>query len=122
MRTALLFALIFTGLNAGAQDSGPVGANRLVPASTTRIVRSTAVFSTGVSRHAPNPGNIVTVEGVLPRVAAADNPLEMINPFAPPQYGSARGFVVYTEQDPRTENKNRFQPNGIRLLTIRPLW
>ena len=70
-----------------------------------------------------NPGS-TTIEGVIPRVLQADNPIQMINPFAPPEYGSARNFVVYTDRDPyvATENRFRFQPEGIRLLTVRPLW
>lgn len=71
----------------------------------------------------PAPGGTI-VEGVLPNLAQAPNPLEMFNPFAPPEYGSARNFVVYTERDPynMTTNKFRFQPDGVRLLTVRPLW
>ena len=66
-----------------------------------------------------------TVDGVLPRVASAPDPAQMINPLAPPEYGSGRDLVVYTERDPyrtNNENKRRFQPDGLRLLTIRPLW
>ncbi|MEI6351471.1 MAG: hypothetical protein WCP06_10235 [Verrucomicrobiota bacterium] len=66
-----------------------------------------------------------TVDGVVPRVLTASDPAQMINPLAPPEYGSGRDLVVYTERDPyRTdnENKRRLQPDGLRLLTIRPLW
>lgn len=64
-------------------------------------------------------------EGVIPRLLTAPDPAQMINPFAPPEYGSAQTLVTYTDRDPyRTsnENKRRFQTDGIRLLTLRPLW
>jgi len=68
---------------------------------------------------------VTEIEGVLLRVLTAKEPAQMINPLAPPEYGSARNLVVYTERDPfRTSNENkfRFQPDGIRVLTIRPIW
>ena len=40
-------------------------------------------------------------------------------------HGSARNFVVYTDQDPYNGDVTvtlRFHPEGIRLLTVRPLW
>lgn len=65
------------------------------------------------------------VEGALPRVLTAPDPAQMINPVAPPEYGSGRDLVTYSEYDPftsSTQNKRHLEPDGIRLLTIRPLW
>jgi hypothetical protein len=65
------------------------------------------------------------VEGVLPRALTSPDPVQMINPLAPLEYGSAWSFVIFTEREPyRTDNpnKNHLQTNGIRFLTIRPLW
>lgn len=72
-------------------------------------------------------GNGPTVEGVFLRVATAPRPIQMLNPLAPPEYGSAGNLVTYTDTDPnRTANPNKqplqAQANGIRLLTLRSLW
>lgn len=63
--------------------------------------------------------------GVAVRFLTAPNKAQMINPLAPPEYGSARNLVEYTIRDVyRTSNINKYelQPNGIRLFTFRPLW
>ena len=67
-----------------------------------------------------------TVEGVFLRVATAPQPIQMINPLAPPQYGSARNLVVFSELDyNRSDNSNkpsRPQPTGVRFLSIGSIW
>ena len=69
-------------------------------------------------------GDGTVVEGVIPRIVSAPNPLEMFSPFAPPSYGSSRRFVTYTDDrlilHGPTQNKTWFQPDGLRLLTLRP--
>lgn len=46
----------------------------------------------------------------------------MLSPMAPPEYGSGRNLLAYTDDPNRTENRNRreVQPIGIRLLTFSP--
>ena len=143
MKTVFLFALILTetlGVAHGGSTvrnlrQRPAPPVREGPVATVRVTRTRIPLFTARRRAgAPPPVGAApiatapagrTVEGVLPNLVQADNPLQMINPLAPPEYGSARNFVVYTERDPyRTtnENKYRFQPDGIRLLTVRPLW
>ena len=95
---------------------------------TVRVTRTTI----RVPRHLPPPvaappierSGVTVVEGVIPNIIQAPDPIQMLNPLAPPEYGSARNFVVYTDQDPysMTTITPRFQPEGIRLLTVRPLW
>jgi hypothetical protein len=68
---------------------------------------------------------VTEIEGVIPRALTSRAPAQMINPLAPLDYGSAWSFVTFTERDPyRTDNlnKNHLQTNGIRFLTLRPLW
>ena len=84
------------------------------------------VASAGYVKPAPvaelTHNNGVTIEGVLLRVATAPKPLNMINPLAPPQYGSARNLVVTTDDRIDNLHKGPAQPDGIRLLTFRPFW
>lgn len=66
-----------------------------------------------------------SVDGVLPRLLTARVPGQMISPFAPREYGTSEDLLNFTERDPyRTDNQNSFrlQPDGIRLLTLKPLW
>ena len=70
-------------------------------------------------------GGRPSVDGVLPRLLTARVPGQMISPFAPREYGTSEDLLNFTERDPyRTDNQNRFrlQPDGIRLLTLKPLW
>ena len=84
------------------------------------------VSTAGIVNPAPvaelTHNNGVTIEGVLLRVATAPKPLNMINPLAPPQYGSARSLVVTTDDRASNLTKGPIHPDGIRLLTFRPFW
>ncbi len=65
------------------------------------------------------------VDGILPRLLTARVPAQMINPLAPPEYGSAADLETFTELNPyRTSNANaiRLQSDGFRLLTLKSLW
>jgi len=50
------------------------------------------------------------VQGAVPRAARGGNPLQMVNPLAPPQYGTAAQSVIL---DPNTGKWN-----GIKLFEI----
>jgi len=70
-------------------------------------------------------GNGPTVGGVFLRVQTAPAPFLMFSPLAPPEYGSARSLITYTDDPNRTSNPNirhANQPDGIRLLTLQPNW
>jgi len=69
-------------------------------------------------------GNGPTVGGVFLRMQTAPAPLLMLSPLAPPEYGSARSLLTYTDDPNRNSNPNvrAVQPNGIRLLTFRTDW
>ena len=59
---------------------------------------------------APPPVYKDNVTGVIPRAVAGGNPLQMLNPKAPPQYGTAEESVTY---EPYTGKWK-----GIKLFTI----
>jgi len=62
------------------------------------------------------------VGGVLVRLVSAPKPLQMFNPLAPAEYGTARGLVTTSNNPDRNGNRNQrdVQSDGIKLLTIRP--
>ncbi|MEY2479191.1 MAG: hypothetical protein QOI04_118 [Verrucomicrobiota bacterium] len=59
---------------------------------------------------APPPVYKENTSGVIPRAVAGGNPLQMLNPKAPPQYGTAEESVTY---EPYTGKWK-----GIKLFTI----
>ena len=65
-----------------------------------------------------------TVVGVLLRMQTAPEPLLMLSPLAPPEYGSARRLMTFTDDPNRNSNPNirSIQPDGIRFLTLRTDW
>ena len=63
----------------------------------------------------PKPNEItvgrISYDGVFIQVAKVDNPLQLINPLAGPQYGNAEDNVVH---DPITG-----RPSGLKLFSVR---
>ena len=130
MKTALVCAIFFSQFAADGRDLTPVGAQRcrrcpsviaVVPARCT----STAALPLPAPVAELTTGDGPTVGGVLLRVRTAPEPIRMLSPMAPPEYGSARSLLTYTDDPNRTDNPNvrhEPQPNGIRLLTLRPNW
>jgi hypothetical protein len=123
MKTALVCAFILGSFAAqGLEARCARGSTGLV--ATTRV--------TVVAIHqAPAPvaeitnGDGPTVGGVLVRLASAPAPFQMINPFAPPEYGSARSLVSISDSAAdRSGNHNIrvVEPDGIRILTFRTNW
>jgi len=51
------------------------------------------------------------VSGVIPRAVRGDNPLQMLNPFAPAKYGTSEGNVSFHPDIPG-------KWNGIKLFSI----
>ncbi len=140
MKRAILFALFFVEVAAMASDpvcvrrrlwAEPVRERVTVEPTGNRVVirqqileGSLPVIAARESRASlARPVNVV--EGVIPRALTSRDPAQMINPLAPLEYGSGWSLVTFTERDPyRTDNlnKNKLQTNGIRFLTLRPLW
>jgi hypothetical protein len=61
--------------------------------------------------HRPAPLSERTVSGVIPRAIRGGNPLQMLNPFAPANYGTAKESVSV---DPDVPGK----VNGITFVSI----
>jgi hypothetical protein len=115
----LLSLLAFSrcGLGQTPPDTeAPVPASATVHAETkagSTMTKSEAAavaqFQSDIFTHVF--GVSVRLDGVIPRAIRAGNPLQLINPFAPPEYGSAFDNVTV---DPQSG-----QANGIRLLGIK---
>jgi len=113
MKTAFVCAIILSQFAAEGRDLPSAKVIRCVP--TAGIVPPAPVAE--LTRN-----NGATIEGVFLRVATAPKPLNMINPLAPPEYGSARSLVVTTDDRASNLHKGPIHPDGIRLLTFRPFW
>ena len=114
MKTALVCAIFLGDFAADGQE----------PASAPSRCKTVCI------KHSPAPvaemtvGNGPTVGGVILRVNTAPEPLRMFSPLAPPEYGSARNLLTFTDDPNRNANPNirKIEPDGIRLLTLRPNW
>jgi len=139
MTKPVLYALILTGSAAMADPCAPPEIARgRTPSERLPVIGErvrTVYIREKVCPPPPGVAERVSREnlayparsysGVAVRFLTAPNKAQMINPLAPPEYGSARNLVEYTIRDVyRTSNINKYelQPNGIRLFTIRPLW
>ncbi len=122
MKTALVCALIFGQFAAeGREPAAPRRSQCGCP--------SPGVVVPGGEYPAPvaemTTGNGPTVGGAYVRVKTAPQPLLMFSPLAPPEYGSGRNLLTFTDDPYRTENPNvrrEVRPIGIRILTLRPNW
>ena len=125
MKTALVCAIFLSNFAADGRELASVKA-RCPWASVAVITRCTA---TEMPRY-PAPvaemttANGPTVGGVFLRMKTSPEPLLMLSPLAPPEYGSARSLLTFTDDPNRNSNPNvrAIQPNGIRLLTFRTDW
>ena len=69
----------------------------------------------------PTPAIQPSTEGSLQKaVKAGGNPLQLINPKAPREYGSGADVVVYTSgSDPSQSGRNTVErPTAVRLLSF----
>ena len=62
-------------------------------------------------------------EGAIQRAVRKGNPLQLINPFAPKEFGSGQDMVVYQEPqgpapDPEQRHNPQPRPVGVRLLSF----
>ena len=82
------------------------------PPQTQKKTKTFTTRVTGKRRPTPSPPPLKkdNTDGVLPRAARSGNPLQMINPKAPPEYGKSEDSVVL---DPDTGKWK-----GIKLFTI----
>ena len=108
MKINLLIPCLTTGLlmfGQLAQVSGNPPA-----AHSSHIATFEPRHRAGQTRRPPALSD-VTVSGVIPRAIRGGNPLQMLNPFAPARYGTAKENVSF---DPDIPGKG----NGINLFSI----
>ena len=128
MRTALVCAIFLSNFTADGREITSQRAQKsgCCPASVAVLTRCKA----NVRPLSPAPvaemttGNGPTVGGAFLRMQTAPTPLLMLSPAAPPEYGSGRSLLTYTDDPNRNSNPNvrAVQPDGIRLLTFRTDW
>lgn len=119
MKSVVLFASFFVPVAVFAQNASP-GRHHRLGKQVHQCVYTTTIEPVGERVETSRS----TVEGALLRLVTAPNPVQMFSPFAPPEYGSGRSLVTYTDRKGpfrnSTQNATWFQPEGLRLLTLRP--
>jgi hypothetical protein len=99
MKTLIILATSVTlAASAFAQDD-----NLSAPAVSRRTIQAQ-----------PAPAT----EGALQRAARVGSPLELINPFAPKEYGSGRDFVANSDTPQVSRPHSLAHPIGLRLFSI----
>ena len=119
MKTSLLFLpLALATASLPAQSTAPTNApppstqadlRRETPSLTIEQLVSLVDFQTAIAGRIL--GLKLQADGALPQLLRADNPLHLINPFAPSSYGNGFDNVSY---DPRTR-----RGEGIAFLRIK---
>jgi hypothetical protein len=107
MKTKTLIACLATGLLKLGHPARAAGTPTTAPSHTAsfesrhhaRQIHQPAILS--------QPG----VSGVIPRAIRGENPLQMLNPFAPAKYGTAEDNVSF---DPDVPGK----VNGINFFSV----
>ena len=93
----------------------------LIAAALTSAVAQTKTFKAPVTQtkqtHRPPPPPLTkrAVDGVIPRAVRGGNPLQMLNPKAPPQYGTSQDAVSFDVTDIYRPEKWR----GIKFFEFR---
>jgi hypothetical protein len=88
------YALFFTVLTAGAALAQP---GPLAPSATTETARTLQTVPEFAPPEKPNEirtGRMIT-SGIAVEAVKVKNPLQLINPLAPPEYGSGQDNVVH---------------------------
>jgi hypothetical protein len=95
MKPFLAVVVLFTAITAYAQTATPGN-----DAMESQIRRGLATrpeqsyFALQLEKANEIKRNGVTYNGILVELAKTDNPLQLINPAAPPEYGSSEDNVV----------------------------
>ena len=75
------------------------------------------VTQTIPSKNAPKIVPTPPVDGAVQKAIRSRNPLQMINPFAPREYGNGAECVYHDENDNfQNRNNHDTHPKGIRLF------
>jgi len=110
MKPFLAVAVLFTAMAAYTQPSP--GDDAMESQIRQRLAARPDQSYFSVQKEKPNEikRNGVTYSGILVELAKTDKPLELINPAAPPEYGSSEDNLV---RDSQTGHE------GLKLFSIR---
>ena len=101
---------LFAAFGLIAADNPSVQTDDSMAARTARRVRETNVE---ITLERPNELTVkgLTLDGIAVHAVRTDNPLQLLNPFAPPEYGRAEANVSW---DPVTG-----KASGLKLFSIK---
>ena len=111
MKEVLTALLLLAALPAGAQGTNSAPDQSFVTEATRQMQRQAAAAQQVTKANQVKVGRL-TMEGSLVEAVKTRRPLELINPFAPPEYGSPMDNVA---QGPITQ----WQPIGLKLFSLR---
>jgi hypothetical protein len=106
MKTTLFAISLIVGVVFLSHESAAATPKRRLPHGTAFTYRHHAVET-----HPPLIELKPQVRGVIPRIIRGDDPLQMLNPFAPAKYGTAEENTVL---DPDVPGRG----DGIKLLSV----
>ena len=102
--------ILFAAFGVIAADNPSVQTDESMEARTVRRIRETNVAITLERPNELTVGNL-TLDGVAILAVRADNPLQLVNPFAPAEYGRAEDNVTW---DPVSG-----KASGLKLFSIK---
>jgi hypothetical protein len=114
MKTPIILLAVLMGVSMAGADQTNVTPVRVQKKVQTQTQTQAQIMLPAPTPPAPTlqelkPNEIVVgttkLSGIGPQVAKAKNPLQLINPFAPPEYGSGQDNVV---RAPAIERRSPF--------------
>jgi hypothetical protein len=109
MKPFLAVAVLFTSLAAYAQLSPGNEAMESQIRQRMAMRPDQSYFSVEAEKPNEMKRNGISYSGILVQLVKTDKPLELINPAAPPEYGSSEDNLV---RDPHTDR------DGLKLFSI----
>ena len=103
----MTLALVF--LAAGASAQAP-GMDRNLNTRAARLEREKAMVAPPEKNKNKIVGRRVAYSGIVVQAIKADNPLQLVNPAAPEEYGNGEASVT---REPKTG-----RVNGLRIFSI----
>jgi protease II len=85
---------------------------------TSGFAQGDNLTAPSVSRRTVQAQPATPVEGAIQRAARVGNPPQVINPFAPAEYGSGRIFVTNADATGVPVSHLRARPVGLRLFSF----
>ncbi len=102
-------ALLFSALSLLAANAAPPSTSDPLEARTAKRAKETPLIITEKKPNEIKAGRL-TFNGIAVQIVKTDNPLQLINPAAPAEYGWAEQSVVWKQG----ENK----VSGLKIFSI----